>query len=545
MVGADKPDRYAEMVPLIEGWAGDASRRVRESAAETGGFRDIAWVTSNCSLSVAHAVIPATADDDLGETADALADLGFDRSDRRYVMWVDANVYCGIAYVSGLYSRVDEGCFGYAELHELVHNLGGVSLSAPNTSGGWHCTDEWDDLCYSDSPLRPAMRLLCPPAHAALLDCNHDDYFSTSPRAGTFLSNAPGANTADSPFLVEADGAPPVHLPPIVAGYRGPRFRVQADNADDDLCAYARPYTGGARRRLFCIGYAGARDADVTGALLEVADERRRARLELVATDRGFMRTFGFRVLRDGVVVLDERAGVVGATSSDRPLGEPDPGTGWPAFYSASVQVQLNQAPTATVTVSPSSPVAGQATVLRATATDADGSIAGTDWDLDEDGAYDDASGNPITPAFPEGSHRVAARVTDDLGASVRASLVVTARAAPVTPVADPEPAPAVAVPNGSAPTSPTTSTPAAADACRTERTRLAGLQRTLSRDRRTLRARGRSLRSEYRRVRRLGGSARLARYRRHRRAYERLQRSVTQMQRRHDRARDALEACK
>jgi hypothetical protein len=89
-----------------------------------------------------------------------------------------------------------------------MHNLGGVQLSAPHTSGGYHCTDEYDRMCYSDTPNFPVMQILCPDvAHDLRLDCNHDDYFNTAPAAGSYL--ATHWNAANSDWLLTSPPTPP------------------------------------------------------------------------------------------------------------------------------------------------------------------------------------------------------------------------------------------------------------------------------------------------------------------------------------------------
>jgi hypothetical protein len=91
-----------------------------------------------------------------------------------------------------------------------MHNLGGVQLSAPHTSGGWHCVDEYDRMCYSDSPNYPAMQYLCPSSGLdRLFDCNHDDYYHTDPAPGSYL--ATHWNTASSQFLLSGACVPPAN----------------------------------------------------------------------------------------------------------------------------------------------------------------------------------------------------------------------------------------------------------------------------------------------------------------------------------------------
>jgi hypothetical protein len=48
------------------------------------------------------------------------------------------------------------------------------------------------------------MRTVCPKKHEIRLDCGHDDYFSTAPKAGSYL--ALNWNIGDSSFLLRGDG---------------------------------------------------------------------------------------------------------------------------------------------------------------------------------------------------------------------------------------------------------------------------------------------------------------------------------------------------
>ncbi len=217
-VASDRPDRFADIAPLIATWAGQMDTVVNHSAAETWGERHIRFVTSpDCVLDVAHVVLSPTGDDTLSNTITELRAAGLNRSDRKYVIWADATVYCGIAQVGGgdtagltngsnkgpHYARVDSGCWGrsdhLSEVHELMHTLGAVQLSAPHSTGGYHCTDESDLMCYPDAS-GVTMTQDCPSAHEWLLDCNHDDYFHTSPSTGSYLDTH--WNVATSVFLV-------------------------------------------------------------------------------------------------------------------------------------------------------------------------------------------------------------------------------------------------------------------------------------------------------------------------------------------------------
>jgi PKD repeat protein len=84
----------------------------------------------------------------------------------------------------------------------------------------------------------------------------------------------------------------------------------------------------------------------------------------------------------------------------------------------ATATFRIHARPTAAFDVSPNTPVVGQKVVLSSSSTDPDGPLSAWAWDLDDDGAFDDASG----PRVPDvvfttpGRHEVALRVTDGDG---------------------------------------------------------------------------------------------------------------------------------
>jgi hypothetical protein len=104
------------------------------------------------------------------------------------------------------------GTYGESvEAHELTHTLGAVASTAPHGTPYGHCTDEWDAMCYVDGP-GTVLHDVCPRSHAALLDCNHDDYFSTKPTPNSWL--AKHWNAADNRFLISSGVTPPPPPPP-------------------------------------------------------------------------------------------------------------------------------------------------------------------------------------------------------------------------------------------------------------------------------------------------------------------------------------------
>lgn len=230
-VPSDRTDRYGEVAPFIEGWAADVDRVYAESAAQVGGERHVRFVTDPAgSLDVAYVVLSPSGDDSISNTISELQALGFNDPSRKYLVWMDAAVYCGIGQIylddkptqdnlnNGrypMYARVDTGCWGRttsSEAHELMHMLGGVQPSAPHASANYHCTDESDRMCYQDGP-DVVMTQVCPAGNEQYLDCNHDDFYHPNPPNGSYLASH--WNTADSSFLEGGPiGDPPPPPPP-------------------------------------------------------------------------------------------------------------------------------------------------------------------------------------------------------------------------------------------------------------------------------------------------------------------------------------------
>ncbi|MDQ6927972.1 MAG: fibronectin type III domain-containing protein [Actinomycetota bacterium] len=221
-------DRYAQYASSFQQWAGAMDSAFSRSAAETGGDRHLRFVhDASCNAVIDRVTLSTTGDDNFTNTLNELRSKGYTRTDRKYIVWTDANVYCGIGQVyyddsagsgnasngnssvPGELGRIDSGCWGQpasAEAHELMHTLGGVQTSAPHATSKNHCTDESDRMCYADGG-GGTIRYICPSTHEQLFDCNHDDYFSTAPPAGSYL--ATHWNTANSRFLI-ASGATPL-----------------------------------------------------------------------------------------------------------------------------------------------------------------------------------------------------------------------------------------------------------------------------------------------------------------------------------------------
>ena len=175
------------------------------SARKTGGERLARFTTdSACGLSIIEARVSQNAILSFDQMIAELSAAGLSRADRIYHAWVEGNAYCGIGTVysddrpSGnwneqfaQYSRSDRPCWNYAETHEIIHNMGGVQNSAPNSTGGLHTRDEYDVMSYADGAPNGTMiqPYPCPDAtHEDRLDCGQNDYFTTTPAPGSYLA---------------------------------------------------------------------------------------------------------------------------------------------------------------------------------------------------------------------------------------------------------------------------------------------------------------------------------------------------------------------
>jgi PKD repeat protein len=109
-------------------------------------------------------------------------------------------------------------------------------------------------------------------------------------------------------------------------------------------------------------------------------------------------------------------------------------GHGGVSMAEGSITVMVDQAPLVTFANDPVEPTPGATVTFVATASDPDGTVTRVDWDLDDDGQFDDAAGLRATWSFgAAGRHRVAVRATDDRGVATVGfrSIVVASPALP------------------------------------------------------------------------------------------------------------------
>jgi hypothetical protein len=324
-VTPDRADRFAQYEAAFKGIIAGAQDQVRDSSSAHGSddsllfrFKHTVPVNGSCEPIVDHVKLSSNADDDsFGATIDALKAKGYVDASRRYLVFMDANLLCGIGQMAlddrpspaqnwnnvlyqPMFSRVDAGCWDYAETHELAHNIGAVQDSAPHASGNGHCNDDHDLMCYADGGSTSAMFVdpACPSSTwERLLDCGGDDYFNPAPAAGSYLDTH--WNIASSGWLfVEPAGtgpsAPVDTIAPNTSITSGPAglvvsdaakfrfssseagtFECRLDNGAWTTCASPVSYTdltnGQHQFRVRAIDSFGSRDASPASRLWTVS----------------------------------------------------------------------------------------------------------------------------------------------------------------------------------------------------------------------------------------------------------------------------------
>ncbi len=261
-----QPNRAAQVVPrIVNQIVPNMDRTFRETSKLQGREIGLRLHMPGCKLAVdTHMIDEANGSPDnagrmLNRVTEFLSEKGYSTTDRKYLVWLDAGSEgaCGVApamttiqphvtdnAVTGNISNVGwqsvlpetalifrygipilgdapphsraTECLGrggtgaFAEIHELMHVLGSVNKSAPNSNGFGHCTDDFDIMCYGERGVSTVPRCA---TRVEQLDCGADDYFNARPPAGSYLSTH--WNTANSRFLGPATvhDAVPVEIP--------------------------------------------------------------------------------------------------------------------------------------------------------------------------------------------------------------------------------------------------------------------------------------------------------------------------------------------
>lgn len=155
-----------------------------------------------------------------------------------------------------------------------------------------------------------------------------------------------------------------------------------------------------------------------------------------------FRRAFGLarcvvvrlRVTDNGGNVSEAVAGLTVFPVGQFPFPCPPPPPPPPPF--------VNSPPTSLFSFAPATPRAGDTVSFVSGATDPDGPVAGHEWDLDGDGAFDDANGPMVRFTYATAGQRtVSLRVVDEAGVPAIASQIVAVEPASA-PAPQPQPPP-------------------------------------------------------------------------------------------------------
>lgn len=266
--GETQTDRYTSLLPTFHEFSAEIDAAFVEASTRytsSAGVRHVRFVhDSTCHAVVDDVAIPDASMTDESAVSTAIATLGYNRSDRKYLVWWDHDA-CGLSfgnpgsdspdpsngYNSGPnYSMVGAAstvCFSWqASAHELLHSLGAVNSSAPHATAYGHCWDDEDIMCYDDGgiPAGQVLTKVCLGAPENQIDCNEDDYFNPAPAPGSYLSDH--WNVANSEFLINTAAAVTCHVTYSVTNDWGNGFSATLtidNNSSFDIHGWQATFT--------------------------------------------------------------------------------------------------------------------------------------------------------------------------------------------------------------------------------------------------------------------------------------------------------------
>jgi hypothetical protein len=231
-VPEDRTNNFAASFPSVLAAVNDADFFLDQSTPSAGG-QHYRWLCENGSdVTVRNVTLVEIGADGVftygdmvsslkTQVASGLGPTNFDSVDRAYLVFVDqlggaysfggqGNIFNDDSanpgtnlHQSGPHYSLINGFSGFVAEHELGHNIGAVQLSAPHSSGGYHCFEENDVMCYNDGgsyfAAGGALVFTCPTLPATQFDCGQDDYYSVPSGAGAYLASH--WNVSNSAFL--------------------------------------------------------------------------------------------------------------------------------------------------------------------------------------------------------------------------------------------------------------------------------------------------------------------------------------------------------
>lgn len=224
----DKTDRWAGMQHEIRRMVNTTNSLLRQEASEFGRTMSYRMLCDADGLvEVIHAVLPtASASTSFSTIVSDLREMGHTHPDAKYWVWYDGSmsgiggqgfVHRDSRLIASNANNVgnDFGItYGYTGsvgakimMHENGHNNGAVQPDAPYQSGGFHCNDGLDVMCYADGGSNSSYTSdRC--GGFERWDCGKDSYFNPAPATGTYLATHWNIASHLNRFLSFDDGAP-------------------------------------------------------------------------------------------------------------------------------------------------------------------------------------------------------------------------------------------------------------------------------------------------------------------------------------------------
>lgn len=281
----DRPGRYRQVAPLLRRLVEQTNGQLHAQAAQLGVSIDYAFLCDADGVVVRHVVLPSTSlNDSFSSIVSGLQAVGLRDTRAKYWVFYDDSVSGGFAGQGTIHrddratadndnDRGPDYAISYGELdaalmmHENAHTMGAVQLSAPHSTGAWHCNDGRDVMCYDDGG--PAASYTASSCAAIQFDCGFDDYFHPRPAPDSYLSTRWNTASALNRFL----------------RFDAPRVSVTGPST-----ASSPAGTAGATPRLRCLGRR------VTHAGTSARDRLRGTRRwDVIAGRAGADRISGFR----------------------------------------------------------------------------------------------------------------------------------------------------------------------------------------------------------------------------------------------------------
>ncbi|MBV8195846.1 MAG: Ig-like domain repeat protein [Candidatus Dormibacteraeota bacterium] len=223
-----QPDNYATYASDIASQFQDVDTNyIAYDAAHYFGVTIHLYVECSAGSIVVHDIALSTSlsNSNFSTIVNDMSNQGYTNPLAHYWIWTDGNPDAAFGY-AGQSTVIDDDSagpgnainssdaysinYGYADYnhstnppaytgqggqifaHENGHAMGAVQLSAPDTTGAWHCTDGTDVMCYNDGgPYGSAYTTsVCglAPNNTEIFDCNFNDYFNPAPAPGSYLA---------------------------------------------------------------------------------------------------------------------------------------------------------------------------------------------------------------------------------------------------------------------------------------------------------------------------------------------------------------------